>query len=57
VLPGAFIADGAELTDSVIGADARVESGAVIDGYTVLGDGVRAEAGERLHGVRRPSDA
>ena len=56
VMPDAFIGEGARLTETIIGANARVEAGAVLDGYTVLGDGVRAEAGERLHGVRRPHE-
>ncbi len=56
VLPGAFVGEGAVLTNAVIGADARVEAGAVIDGFSVLGDGMRAEAGERLQGVRRPPE-
>ena len=57
VMPGSFVGEGAELTDAVIGADARVEAGAIVGGLTVLGDGVRAEPGERLHGERRPQEA
>lgn len=56
VLPGAFIGEGAQVTDSIVGADARVEAGAVIEGHSVLGDGVRAQAGEHLTGVRRPAE-
>ena len=57
VMTGAFVGEGAALTDSIVGANARVEAGAVIDGYSVLGDGTRAEPGERLHAVRRPEEA
>ena len=56
VMTGAFVGEGAVLTDSIVGANARVEAGAVIDGYSVLGDGTRAEPGERLHAVRRPEE-
>ncbi len=57
VMPGAFVGEGATLTEAIIGANARVEAGAILDGFTVLGDGVQTEAGERLHGVRRPQDS
>ncbi len=56
ILPGATIGEGAEVRESIVGAGARVEAGAVLDGFTVLGDATCAEAGERLHGVRRPQE-
>lgn len=57
MMAGSFAGEGATVIESVIGTDARVEAGAVVDGFTVLGDGTRAEPGERLSGVRRPEEA
>ncbi len=57
VMPGASVGPAAQVTDAVIGAGSCVEAGAVLTGFSVLGDGVRAEPGERLDGVRRPDES
>jgi mannose-1-phosphate guanylyltransferase len=54
VLPGGRVEVDAQVCQSIVGQDAVVGSGAVLDGFTVLGTGARAEPGEQLSGVRRP---
>lgn len=54
LLPGAVLEKGAAVDGSIVGPGAVVGEGASVTGLSVLGDGVRVEPGERLHGGRRP---
>jgi acetyltransferase-like isoleucine patch superfamily enzyme len=42
--------------DSVVGADASIGAGAVVERLTVIGDGEKVAAGASLRGGRVPSD-
>lgn len=52
ILPGAVVHRGAMVEGSIVGAGAVVGEGAVLTGLTVVGDGMRVEAGAHLDGVR-----
>jgi mannose-1-phosphate guanylyltransferase len=54
VLPGAVVEAGAIVRRSMVGRGASVGRGAVLDDLTVVGDGVRIDAGTRLSGARVP---
>ena len=57
VLAGAVIGAGATVHRSIIGAGAEVGPGATVTDVSVLGDGVRVEAGATLAGVLVPDPA
>ena len=57
ILPGARIGAGAQIRGSIVGPGAVIGDGAVLDGLTVIGDGVTIEAGSTLHGARVPENA
>lgn len=52
ILPGAVVHRGAMVEGSIVGAGAVVGEGATLCGLTVVGDGVRIEAGAHLDGER-----
>jgi NDP-sugar pyrophosphorylase family protein len=57
VLPGAAIRRGAEVRDAIIGPRATIESDAIVEAGSVVGDGVVVTAGSRLSGKRVPEEA
>ncbi|MEX2658789.1 MAG: NDP-sugar synthase, partial [Acidimicrobiales bacterium] len=56
LLPGSSVGPGAAVRRSLMGADAAVQAGASIGDVTVLGDGVRVEAGTVLVSARVPDE-
>jgi mannose-1-phosphate guanylyltransferase len=54
VLPGARVEAGATVRDSIVGPGAVIGANAVLEGGTVIGDGMAVEPGEVLHEARRP---
>jgi hypothetical protein len=54
LLPGVVVEAGAVVRRSVVGASAIVSEGSSVLDLSVLGDGVRTEAGDTLVGVRSP---
>ena len=53
----ASVGPGAEVRWSVLGEGAVVGAGAVIESYSVVGDGAEVAPGERLSGQRRPDSS
>jgi mannose-1-phosphate guanylyltransferase len=54
---GVAVEEGAVVRDSIVGAGARIGSGARLEDETIVGEGAVVEAGTRLRGGRVPADS
>jgi NDP-sugar pyrophosphorylase family protein len=52
---GARIAPGSEVRSSIVGRDARIETGAIVTDLSLVGDGAVVPAGAHLSAARVPA--